>query len=59
MDSLEKDLLPTVSLAYDPAGMLQGYQWLKHLRDVENAQIFTAHDPDAYKQRKHSPEYYE
>ena len=59
MDSLEKDLLPTVSLAYDPAGMLQGYQWLKHLRDVENAQIFTAHDPDGYKQRKHSPEYYE
>src|SRR6516165_9254546 len=59
MDNLEKDLLPTVSLAYDPAGMLQGYQWLKHLRDVENAQIFTAHDPDGYKQRKHSPEYYE
>jgi len=59
MDNLEKDLLPTVSLAYDPAGMLQGYQWLKHLRDVENAQIFTAHDPDGYKQRKHSPEFYE
>jgi glyoxylase-like metal-dependent hydrolase (beta-lactamase superfamily II) len=59
MDSLDKDLLPTVSLAYDPAGMLQGYQWLKHLRDVEGAQIFTAHDPDGYKQRKHSPEYYE
>jgi len=32
---------------------------LKHLRDVEGAQIFTAHDPDGYKTRKHSPQYYE
>jgi len=59
MDNLEKDILPSVSLSYDPAGIVAGYQWLKHLRDVEGAQIFTAHDPDGYKTRKHSPEYYE
>ena len=59
MDNLEKDILPTVSLAFDPAGMVAGYQWLKRMRDVEGAQIFTAHDPDGYKTRKHSPEYYE
>jgi N-acyl homoserine lactone hydrolase len=59
MDNLEKDILPSVSLSYDPAGMVAGYQWLKRMRDVEGAQIFTAHDPDGYKARKHSPEYYE
>src|SRR6516165_11481454 len=59
MDNLEKDILPSVSLSYDPAGIVAGYQWLKHMRDVEGAQIFTAHDPDGYKTRKHSPQYYE
>jgi glyoxylase-like metal-dependent hydrolase (beta-lactamase superfamily II) len=59
MDNLEKDIPPSVGLSYDPPGILQGYQWLKYLRAVEGAQIFTAHDPDGYKTRKHSPEYYE
>jgi len=59
MDNLEKDILPNISLAYDPAGMAAGYQWLKFMRDAQGAQIFTAHDPDGFKTRKHSPEYYE
>jgi N-acyl homoserine lactone hydrolase len=58
-DSLEKDLLPSVGLAYDPAGILQGYQWIKHIRDSEGAQVFMAHDAEGYKTRKHSPEFYE
>jgi N-acyl homoserine lactone hydrolase len=58
-ESLEKDLLPSVGLAYDPAGILQGYQWIKQMRDLEGAQVFMAHDAEGYKQHKHSPEFYE
>lgn len=58
-ENLDKDLLPSVGLAYDPAGILNGYQWIKHLRDVEGAQVFMAHDAEGYKQHKHSPEFYE
>jgi N-acyl homoserine lactone hydrolase len=58
-ENFEKDLLPSVSLAYDPAGIMQGYQWIKEMRDSEGAKIFMAHDAEGYKTRKHSPEYYE
>jgi len=58
-ENIEKDLLPSVGLAYDPVGILQGYQWIKHIRDSEGAQVFMAHDAEGYKQRKHSPEFYE
>jgi N-acyl homoserine lactone hydrolase len=58
-ENLDKDLLPSVALAYDPAGILQGYQWIKHLRDTEGAQVFMAHDAEGFKQHKHSPEFYE
>ena len=58
-ENLEKDLLPSIGLAYDPVGILQGYQWIKHIRDSEGGQVFMAHDAEGYKQRKHSPEFYE
>ena len=58
-ENLEKDLLPSVGLAYDPAGILNGYQFIKHVRDAEGAQVFMAHDAEGYKVHKHSPEYYE
>lgn len=58
-ENLDKDLLPSIGLAYDPAGILRGYQWIKHIRDSEGAQVFMAHDAEGYKQHKHSPEFYE
>jgi N-acyl homoserine lactone hydrolase len=58
-ENLEKDLLPSIGLAYDPVGILQGYQWIKHIRDSEGGQVFMAHDAEGYKQHKHSPEFYE
>ncbi len=58
-ENLEKDLLPSIGLAYDPAGILQGYQWIKNIRDTEGAQVFMAHDAEGYKVHKHSPEFYE
>lgn len=58
-ENLAKDLLPSIGLAYDPAGILRGYQWIKHLRDAEGAQVMMAHDAEGFKQRKHVPEFYE
>jgi glyoxylase-like metal-dependent hydrolase (beta-lactamase superfamily II) len=59
MDNLQKDILPSVALAYDPAGILNGYAWIKHLMSAEGADVIFAHDPDVFKKHKHAPEYYE
>jgi glyoxylase-like metal-dependent hydrolase (beta-lactamase superfamily II) len=59
MENLTKNLLPTVSLAYDPAGMIAGYEWIKQRMDAEHADVIFAHDPEVYKAHKHAPEYYE
>ena len=37
MENLQKDILPSVALAYDPAGILDGYAWIKHLMSAEGA----------------------
>jgi glyoxylase-like metal-dependent hydrolase (beta-lactamase superfamily II) len=59
MENLQKDILPSVTLAYDPAGMLTAYEWVKHLMSAEGADVIFAHDPETFKQHKHAPEYYE
>ena len=59
MENLEKDILPSVSLAYDPAGMLDGYAWVKHLMSAEGADVIFAHDAETFKKHKQAPEYYE
>jgi glyoxylase-like metal-dependent hydrolase (beta-lactamase superfamily II) len=59
MENLQKDILPSVALAYDPAGMLDGYAWVKHLMSAEGADVIFAHDAETFKKHKHSPEYYE
>jgi glyoxylase-like metal-dependent hydrolase (beta-lactamase superfamily II) len=59
MENLQKDLLPTVALAYDPAGMLNAYAWIKRLMTTEGADVIFAHDPEVFNKHKHSPEFYE
>src|SRR5580692_9582541 len=39
MENLHKDFLPSVALAYDPAGTPDGYAWSKHLMSVEGADV--------------------
>ena len=46
-ENIEKDLLPSVGLAHDPVGILQGYQWIKHI-PAEGGQVFMAHDAEGY-----------
>jgi glyoxylase-like metal-dependent hydrolase (beta-lactamase superfamily II) len=59
MENLQKDILPSVALAYDPAGILDGYAWVKHLMSAEGADVIFAHDAETFKKHKQAPEYYE
>jgi len=59
MDNLQKDILPSVALAYDPAGILNGYSWIKHLMSAEGADVIFAHDAETFNKHKHAPEFYE
>jgi hypothetical protein len=43
----------------EPQGMYEGYQKIRLIRDTEGAQIFMAHDPEAFKATKHAPEFYD
>jgi glyoxylase-like metal-dependent hydrolase (beta-lactamase superfamily II) len=58
-ENVEKNILPNVSLAYDPAGILGAYEWIRYMQATEKADFFTAHDPDAFKALKKPPEFYE
>jgi N-acyl homoserine lactone hydrolase len=39
--------------------MLDGYAYIKRIRDTEKGQVFMAHDTEGFKEHKKSPEYYE
>jgi len=58
-DNALKNIPPNLVLAYDPAGIMRGYEWVRYMMANEGANFFTAHDPDAWKTMKHAPEYYE
>ncbi len=58
-ENVEKNILPNVTLAYDPAGILRAYEWIRYMQATEKADFFTAHDPDAFKSLKKPPEFYE
>jgi glyoxylase-like metal-dependent hydrolase (beta-lactamase superfamily II) len=58
-DNVTKNLLPDVSLAYDPSGIMNAYQWIREMQARENAQFFTAHDPDAWRAMKKAPDFLE
>jgi len=58
-ENLNKDILPSIGLTYDPAGMFDAYQYIKRTRDTEKGDVIFAHDPDVYKAHKHAPEAYD
>jgi glyoxylase-like metal-dependent hydrolase (beta-lactamase superfamily II) len=58
-DSLEKNLIPPIPGTWSPQGMYEGYQKIRHIRDVEGAKIFYGHDPEVFKATKQAPEFYE
>jgi len=58
-ENLDKDILPSIGLTYDPAGMLDGYHYVKRVVAMEHGDVIFAHDADVFKAHKHSPEFYE
>jgi len=58
-ESLEKNLIPPIPGTWSPMGMYEGYAKVRHVRDVENASVFFAHDPDVFKATKKAPDFYE
>lgn len=58
-ENAEKNIPPSVVLAYDPTGIMNAYEFIRQMQAMEGADFFTAHDPDAFKAQKKSPEYYE
>jgi len=58
-ENLEKDILPSIGLTYNPTEMLNGYAYIKRIRDSEKGDVLMAHDAEAFKAHRHSPEYYE
>jgi N-acyl homoserine lactone hydrolase len=58
-ENLEKNLTPGVGGAWSPAGLYEGYQKIRLIRDAEGASIFFAHDPEVFKATKKAPEFYD
>jgi glyoxylase-like metal-dependent hydrolase (beta-lactamase superfamily II) len=58
-ENVEKSIPPNLVLAYDPAGIMRAYEWIRFMMATEGADFFTAHDPDAFKAMKKAPEFYD
>jgi glyoxylase-like metal-dependent hydrolase (beta-lactamase superfamily II) len=58
-ENVEKNILPSVALAYDPVGIMNAYEFIRQIQATEGADFFTAHDPDAFEAQKKAPAYYE
>lgn len=58
-ENVEKHLPPNLVLAYDPAGIMKAYDYIRFMMASEGADFFTAHDPDAFKAMKKAPEFYD
>jgi len=58
-ENVEKNLPPSVGLAYSPSGIFSAYEWIRYEMATEKADFFTAHDPDAFKAMKKAPEFYD
>jgi len=58
-ENVEKNTPPNVTLAYSPTGYFTAFEWIRRMMATEQANFFTAHDPDAFKAMKKAPEFYD
>jgi N-acyl homoserine lactone hydrolase len=58
-ENVEKNTPPNITLAYSPTGFFTAFEWIRRMMATENANFFTAHDPDAFKAMKKAPEFYD
>jgi N-acyl homoserine lactone hydrolase len=58
-ENLDKNILPSLGLTYDASAFLNGYAYIRRVRDLENGDVLVTHDPDVFNAHKHAPEFYE
>jgi len=61
-ENVTKNLLPDISLAYYPTGILNAYEFIRVLQGRENASFMTAHDldgPASKAAKSHDPQKFE
>jgi N-acyl homoserine lactone hydrolase len=58
-ENLDKNLIPPIPGTWGPVDAYRSYDHIRHIRDVENAQIFYGHDPDIFKATKKAPDFYD
>jgi glyoxylase-like metal-dependent hydrolase (beta-lactamase superfamily II) len=58
-ENVEKHIPPNRVLAYDPAGIMKAYDFIRFIMASEDGDFFTSHDPDAFKAMKKAPEFYD
>lgn len=58
-ENFEKNILPSLALVYDPASFLDGYAYIRRVRDLQHADVLITHDPDVFNAHKHAPEFYD
>ena len=61
-ENVTKNLLPDISLAYFPTGILNAYEFIRALQGREGASFMTAHDldgPAAKARTTHTPQMFE
>jgi N-acyl homoserine lactone hydrolase len=58
-ENLDKNLIAPIPGTHNPVDAYKSYVRLRHVRDVESAKIFFAHDPEVFKATKQAPEYYD
>jgi len=58
-ENLDKDILASIGLTYNPTEVLNGYAYIKRIRDTEHGDVVMAHDMEGWKNHKHSPDHYE
>ena len=58
-DNLEQSRLPGPAGTWFAPAMLQGYQFIRHIRDSEGATIFYSHDGAEFNTYRQAPAYYE
>jgi glyoxylase-like metal-dependent hydrolase (beta-lactamase superfamily II) len=59
MENLNNDILPSIGLTYNPTEMLNGYAYIRRVRDEEKGQVFMAHDFEGFPKHKQPPDHYE
>jgi glyoxylase-like metal-dependent hydrolase (beta-lactamase superfamily II) len=52
-ENVTKNLLPDISLAWNPTGILNAYEYIRSMQGREGASFMTAHDLDGPAGRPH------